>query len=457
MADAAEDHPIRIPPLAPDEREERTEALLASLRAPGSEAATSTSSPPSPAIPGCSSGGRRSAGVLLYGGELPARERELLILRTAWNCQAGYEWGQHVAHRPRRRADRATRSRPSAPTPPADEPAWSPSDAALLRAADELHADARIGDETWAALAATWSEAQLIELCMVVGQYHLVAFTLEQPRRAARGRASKGCPGEAGMSRLDGRRILVVGAGTRPSADPDAPVGNGRAIAVVAGREGAAVACADIDADAAEATAELVRAEGATAASLVGDVTDAEACERHRRRRRRRARRTRRPGGQRRHRRRRWASPAPRAEQWDEVFAVNTRAHFLLCQAALPVLPEGGADRAHLVARRPPARQPHRPPTTRRRRPWPGSCRHDGDGGRPPRRPRPTSWRPASSTRPLGRAATAGRPSRGRTPVPLGRQGTAWEVASPVVFLLSDESSYITGQILAVDGGLSLL
>jgi len=41
--------------------------------------------------------------------------------------------------------------------------------------------------------------------------------------------------------------------------------------------------------------------------------------------------------------------------------------------------------------------------------------------------------------------------------VPLGRQGTAWEVASTAVFLLSDEASYITGQTIVVDGGLSLI
>jgi NAD(P)-dependent dehydrogenase (short-subunit alcohol dehydrogenase family) len=51
--------------------------------------------------------------------------------------------------------------------------------------------------------------------------------------------------------------------------------------------------------------------------------------------------------------------------------------------------------------------------------------------------------------------ATAGRPNRAKAPVPLGRQGTAEEVAGPVVFLLSDEASYITAQVLAVDGGLS--
>jgi NAD(P)-dependent dehydrogenase (short-subunit alcohol dehydrogenase family) len=53
----------------------------------------------------------------------------------------------------------------------------------------------------------------------------------------------------------------------------------------------------------------------------------------------------------------------------------------------------------------------------------------------------------------LGRMASEGRPGRTRI-LPFGRQGTAWEVAHAVVFLLSDEASYVSGHELFVDGGL---
>ncbi len=114
-------------------------------------------------------------GTQMLAGELPARDRELLILRTGWNCRSEYEWGQHVRiGRAVGLTDEEIRSVATGPT----APGWTPLEAALLRAADELHAESRIGDATWAALRERYDEKQLIEVPMLVGQYHLVAFTL---------------------------------------------------------------------------------------------------------------------------------------------------------------------------------------------------------------------------------------------------------------------------------------
>jgi len=113
-------------------------------------------------------------GGKLLAGKLPARDRELLILRTSVNCDAVYEWSQHVSIAlgvglTRDEIDRVA-------TDSLD--GWDPFDATLLRAADELHGGSCIGDATWAALAERYETAQLIELPVLVGQYHLVAMTL---------------------------------------------------------------------------------------------------------------------------------------------------------------------------------------------------------------------------------------------------------------------------------------
>src|SRR5215218_2932962 len=84
--------------------------------------------------------------------------------------------------------------------------------------------------------------------------------------------------GEApGRSRLEERRILVVGAGQEKHEIEDPPIGNGRAMSVLFGREGASVAVADLNAESAEATAALVRAEGASAEVIGADAADPEA------------------------------------------------------------------------------------------------------------------------------------------------------------------------------------
>jgi 4-carboxymuconolactone decarboxylase len=114
-------------------------------------------------------------GKLLYGGKLPARDRELAILRVGWLCRAEYEWGQHVLIGREAGLTGAEIDRIKA-GPQAE--GWSPLDAAVLRAADELHGDACITETTWAALVEGYAEAQIIELVFVIGQYHLVSFAL---------------------------------------------------------------------------------------------------------------------------------------------------------------------------------------------------------------------------------------------------------------------------------------
>jgi 4-carboxymuconolactone decarboxylase len=163
----------RIPPLPPDERDERTEEVLAGLRGGASEDmnlfATLARHPR--LLKRWSAFG----GTLLFRGELPARERELVILRTAANTGAAYEWGHHV---PIARAAGVTDDQLVRLARPVEGSGWTPDDEAVVRAADELHTDNRISDSTWARLAGRFGEPELIEICFLVGQYHLVAYTL---------------------------------------------------------------------------------------------------------------------------------------------------------------------------------------------------------------------------------------------------------------------------------------
>jgi alkylhydroperoxidase family enzyme len=114
-------------------------------------------------------------GGKLLAGKLSARDRELAILRTAWNCQADYEWGQHVALA---KLAGITAEEIDRIVVGPEAPGWTALEAALLMAADELHTDAVISDATWAVLAGSYETAQLIELPMLIGHYHLVAFAL---------------------------------------------------------------------------------------------------------------------------------------------------------------------------------------------------------------------------------------------------------------------------------------
>ena len=162
----------RIAPLLPAERPPRTEELLATLRfdPDGDDMNLFATLAHHPRLLRRWS---QFGGLLLAGGTLPARDREVLILRTAANCGADYEWGHHLSI-----GATAGLSANEMTALAGSRREAEGVDQDLVRAADELHDRNMIIDETWTSLAARYDEQQLIEVCMVVGQYHLVAFTL---------------------------------------------------------------------------------------------------------------------------------------------------------------------------------------------------------------------------------------------------------------------------------------
>jgi NAD(P)-dependent dehydrogenase (short-subunit alcohol dehydrogenase family) len=261
--------------------------------------------------------------------------------------------------------------------------------------------------------------------------------------------------GEApARGRLAGRRTLVLGGGQMDIGEDDTPIGNGRAIAVLFAREGAQVAVADRDAASAEATAAMIGSEGGKAHAITADAT-------------KEADITRMidkavsdmgglidglvlnvgigAGGA-------WLDGTT-AESWDKVFAVNLRSHMLTVKHALPKMADASsivfiASIAGLTAgNRLPAYDASKAGLL-------GLSRHVAfEGAR--RAIRANVIAPGLMDTSIGRLASRGRPGRATTPVPLGRQGTGWETAYAALFLVSDESAYVTGQVLAVDGGLS--
>ena len=123
---------------------------------------------------------------VLSKNTLSPRDRELLILRTGWNCGSKYEWGQHVViARECGISDDEIESVKVGPT----ASSWSSHDRMLLTAADELHEHQTLSDHAWNGLTATYSTEQVLDVIATVGNYHLVAMFLN----------STGVPLDAGV------------------------------------------------------------------------------------------------------------------------------------------------------------------------------------------------------------------------------------------------------------------
>ncbi len=158
----------RVPPLAPHERDERQAALVEQA---GSELGVYTTLVRNPDL---------FAYLLPFGqhllrqSTLDGRVRELLIMRVAWRCCCAYVWSHHEEIG---RAEGFTDDDLAALAADAvdDRDALR---AVSLRAADELLAEHRLGEATWGELAGRYRTEQLIEICLLVGVYAMLASTL---------------------------------------------------------------------------------------------------------------------------------------------------------------------------------------------------------------------------------------------------------------------------------------
>ena len=175
----------RIRPLAPQEWPDEMREALAALRPPDPRHPLPPRRPDRPRglnvlgtlahHPALTRAYHTFNGHVQFGTTLSVRQRELLVLRVASVRRATYEWAQHVVlARDAGLADEEIARVAAGP----DAPGWSPLERALLRAVDELLADAMVSDQTWTTLAGELDQRQLMDLVFTVGAYEVLAMAL---------------------------------------------------------------------------------------------------------------------------------------------------------------------------------------------------------------------------------------------------------------------------------------
>lgn len=166
----------RIPPLEPDQWDERARSVLAPTREHVAALQGDDDTAPRP-LHILTTLAHHSvlleafvafAATLTLRGCLPRRVAELASLRASWNCRSDFEWGHHRLYA--LAAGLSEEEIADVAIGP-DAERWSEAEAAVLRAADELHAERTIHSGTWELLAREYDEAQRIELLFTVGQY----------------------------------------------------------------------------------------------------------------------------------------------------------------------------------------------------------------------------------------------------------------------------------------------
>jgi NAD(P)-dependent dehydrogenase (short-subunit alcohol dehydrogenase family) len=257
------------------------------------------------------------------------------------------------------------------------------------------------------------------------------------------------------MARLTGKVALIVGGGADgpAKAGEKLSVGNGRATAIMCAREGAAVMVADRSLELADQTAAAIRDEGGRAEAVAADVSIEEQC--------------------------RGAVEATirafsalhlmvnnvgiavggnllktTTAQFDTMLAVNLRSHFLMMRYAVPEIAKAGGGAIVNVSSLAALRSNSQISYEATKAALLGLSRsaavsHARDNIRV------NTILPGLIDSSMVRRLVGDRESAVATRIPMRRQGTPWEIANAIVFLLSDDASYVTGTELIVDGGLA--
>jgi NAD(P)-dependent dehydrogenase (short-subunit alcohol dehydrogenase family) len=249
--------------------------------------------------------------------------------------------------------------------------------------------------------------------------------------------------------RLAGKVAIVTGAGSRGPG-----VGNGKAASILFAREGARVLCVDQIKERAEETVGLIRAEGGEAEPFAADVTRAADC---------RAMVDAAVGS--------WGGldvlhnnvgvesrqglMETTEEEWDRVMAVDLKSMLLATQAAVPALTRRGGGSIICVSSVAALRGYGRTAYAAAKAGVIGFVTSVAvQLG--PRGIRVNAIAPGTVWTPMVEDLGAEARERRRRATPLGTEGTAWDVGWGALYLASDESRWVTGQVLVIDAGLTV-
>jgi AhpD family alkylhydroperoxidase len=118
-------------------------------------------------------------GMFMAHGSLPPREREVVILRVAWNSGCEYEFAQHA---PIGRRIGLTQREIESLGKPVEEGDWDEGDTALIRLTDEVTHDHEVSDEVWQLASKGHDDNQMMELVLLAGYYQMLATFLKTVR-----------------------------------------------------------------------------------------------------------------------------------------------------------------------------------------------------------------------------------------------------------------------------------